>query len=119
LLANYVNPNRVYAHKLSDGTVTNIVDLSACARWDIAYDWRNNMIWGMNSAGNQISGYSYDTGSVVASFQAPAPSTMGLAYTGCYLYAASDNTGFIYKIHCPGDIGVAPASVGRVKALFR
>jgi hypothetical protein len=118
LLANYINPNRVCAHNLGDGTVTNTVNLSVCARWDIAYDWRNNMVWGLNSAGNQINGYSYDTGSVVASFEAPAPMTKGLAYTGSYLYAASDNSGLIYQIHCPGDIGVAPASVGRVKALF-
>jgi hypothetical protein len=121
LLANSVVPAKIYEHRLDNGSVTNVINVpsSANARWDIAYDWRNNVIWGSSSNGDQIYGYSYDTGSLVASFQSPVPLIKGLAYTGSYLYASSDNSGLIYKIHCPGDIGVAPASAGRIKALFQ
>jgi hypothetical protein len=67
-----------------------------------------------------VFGYTTD-GSLVASFQAPASRPRGAAYLGGYLWistGASSNQ-YIYKVHCPDDVGVAPASLGRIKALLK
>jgi len=85
--------------------------------YDIAYDWRNELIWGgMNSA---VCSAVNTTGSTVASFSAPVGNIYGMAYYGQYLYVGG-TSGNIYRIHCPsGFTGVQPASLGRVKALYR
>ncbi|HUU56794.1 MAG TPA: hypothetical protein VMW93_05580 [bacterium] len=58
-------------------------------------------------------------GSVVTTFQAPGDQARGMAYDGTYLWLSTmaDN-GWLWKIDT-GDVGVEPASLGRVKALFR
>jgi hypothetical protein len=42
-----------------------------------------------------------------------------MAYHGEYLYIAADTQDYVYVVHCPNDVGVRPASMGRVKAMFR
>jgi DNA-binding beta-propeller fold protein YncE len=58
-------------------------------------------------------------GSVVTTFQSPADEARGMAYDGTYLWLSTmaDN-GRIWKIDT-GGVGVEPASLGRVKALYR
>ncbi len=58
-------------------------------------------------------------GSVVASFQPPGGSCAGTAFDGEYLWTVDKNRPqYIYKVDIDV-VGVAPASAGRVKALFR
>ncbi len=85
--------------------------------YEIAYDWRNELIWGgMNS--NVCYAVS-TTGSSVASFTAPTSNIYGMAYYGQYLFVGG-TSGNIYRIHCPsGFNAIAPASLGRIKALYR
>jgi hypothetical protein len=86
--------------------------------FDIAYDWRSKLIWG-----GQNDPYIYGcttTGSLAASFPVPAQMPYGYAYHGQYLYVVTHMSRRIWKIHCPVvNAAVAPASAGRVKALFR
>ena len=58
-------------------------------------------------------------GRIVTTFQSPADEARGMAYDGMYLWLSTmaDN-GRIWKIDT-GGVGVAPASLGRVKALYR
>lgn len=58
-------------------------------------------------------------GSVVASFSTPGGSCAGTAFDGEYLWTIDrNNPQFVYKVDIDV-VGVAPASLGRVKALFR
>ncbi len=59
------------------------------------------------------------TGSVVASFPAPGGSCAGTAFDGEYLWTVDKNRPqYIYKVDIDV-VDVAPASVGKVKALYR
>lgn len=84
--------------------------------YDIAYDWRKQLIWG---GLNLVTCFGCTTtGSLVASFNKPLGNIYGITYYGEYLWLAG-TSGYIYRQHCPGNLTVAPASLGKVKALFR
>lgn len=86
--------------------------------FDIAYDWRSKLIWG-----GQNDPYIYGcttAGSLAASFPVPADMPYGYAYHGQYLYVATHMVRRIWKIHCPiVNVGVAPSSMGKIKATYR
>ncbi|NIT37264.1 MAG: hypothetical protein GTN49_12340 [candidate division Zixibacteria bacterium] len=83
--------------------------------FDVAYDWRNRLIWGGR---NSVTCYGYNTnGSLIASFNKPTGGIYGVTYHGEYLWVAG-NTGYVYRIHCPGNLGVTPTSMGKIKAMF-
>ena len=85
--------------------------------WDIAYDWRNHLIWG---GYNSRTVYGFTTnGSLRASFNMPSVVTYvrGMAYQGQYLWVSTSNS-MIYQIHCPQNLSVAPASLGKIKAIY-
>jgi hypothetical protein len=111
------SPNYVYLHNLTNGSVIRSFPLAHATPYDFAYDHRNRLIWKYYSP--NIYGYDTSTGSVVASFPQPYPSTCyGLAYYGEYLWISAGD-GNIFIVDCPGNVGVHPSSLGRVKALFR
>jgi len=95
---------------------------------DVAYDWPNGLLWGAKSYTTYKLFHGVNTsGSIVYSFFCDTGNTAtigGMTYYGGYLYAGSRN-GVVYKIHCPAmgesmdNAGVTPASLGRVKAVFR
>lgn len=59
-------------------------------------------------------------GSVVASYLFPAGEPWGLGFDGEYLWVTSAGSpGYVYKADFGGYPAVAPASIGRVKALYR
>ena len=110
-------PNFVYLHNLTSGSVIRSFPLAHATPYDLAYDHRNRLLWKYYLP--NIYGYDTSTGSVVASFPRPYPSTCyGLAYYGEYLWISAGD-GNIFIVHCPGNVGVHPSSVGRIKALFR
>lgn len=111
------SPNYVYLHNLTSGSVILSFPLAHATPYDFAYDHRNRLIWKYYLP--NIYGYDTSTGSVVASFPRPYPSTCyGLAYYGEYLWISAQ-LGYIFIVHCPGNVGVHPSSLGKVKALFR
>jgi hypothetical protein len=86
--------------------------------FDIAYDWRSKLIWGGQ---NDPCIYGCTTaGSLAASFPVPAQMPYGYAYHGQYLYVTTHMTRRIWKIHCPiVNAGVAPSSMGKIKATYK
>ena len=89
---------------------------------DSAWDYGNGLIWFTD---NDTPGHIYGhraNGSFLTSFRAPSTQPRGSAYFNGYLWVCTfspEPTHLIWKVHCPPDVAVKPASVGRVKALFR
>lgn len=109
-------PDYLFTHRLN-GNVLNSFPLGTRSRYDCAFDWRNNLVW--RGGGDYIYAHT-PTGSIAASFESPAGSPRGLAYNNYRLWIACTGNSYIYRVHCPRDFfAVEPASVGRVKALFR
>jgi hypothetical protein len=113
ILSNYYLRPRFY-YMTTNGSITGERSVSQ-QLFDVAYDWRNRIIWG----GRQSSYvYGYGTGGgFVTSFRAPVANVYGITYHGQYLWVAG-NRGYIYRIHCPGNLGVRPTSMGKIKAMF-
>jgi hypothetical protein len=110
-------PSRLYTHQLSNGSIVNSNSLLYNTRCDCAYDWRNNLVW--IGQGGSIYAVA-PSGAPVASFSSPAGSPRGLTYTNSYLWIACNSNGFIYRVHCPKNFtAVTPASLGKVRAIFR
>ncbi|MEE9456453.1 MAG: hypothetical protein V3W11_04810 [bacterium] len=109
-------PDFMFTHWLN-GNVVNSFPLGTRSRYDCAYDWRNNLLW--RGSGDYIYAHT-PTGSIAASFPSPAGSPRGLAYNNRRLWIGCIDNSYIYRVHCPKNFfPVEPASVGRVKALFR
>jgi len=114
-IADYY-PAFLFLHRLG-GSVVGSFPLGVSSRYDCAFDWRNNVLW--RGGGDYIYGYT-PTGAIAASFQSPAGNPWGLAYYNRRLWIACQADSYIYRVHCPKEFfAVEPASVGRVKALFR
>ena len=110
------NPSFIYSHNLTNGSIIGSFPLPHETPYDFAYDHRNRLIWKYYEL--YVYGYALSTGSVIASFRRPYPSTCyGLAYYGEYLWISARD-GNIFIVHCPGNVGVHPASLGRVKAII-
>lgn len=107
---------RIYHKNLITGSIQSVF-VSAHRPFDLAWDWRNEIIW-TGWAGNVVDGYS-TTGSLVVSFSMPADYPRGFCYFRRYLWVTTLQGNRIWKIHCPSTVGVEPASMGRIKAAFR
>lgn len=114
ILSNY-STRRIY-YMTTTGSVASSHTVTPTL-YDIAYDWRNRLIWG---GMNTTTCYGVTTtGSTVASFTKPTGNIYGMSYHGQYLYVAG-TSGLIYTIHCPIlNVGVTPTSAGKIKALFK
>jgi hypothetical protein len=111
-------PNYVYLHNPTNGSVIRSFPLAHATPYDFTYDHRNRLLWKYSDSDTNIYGYNPSTGSAVVSFPRPYPSTCySLAYYGQYLWISA-RYGNIFIVDCPGNVGVLPASLGRVKALF-
>jgi hypothetical protein len=92
---------------------------SVPGKWGTDAAYYNDQLWYGTT-------YPYDTvfggvigGDVVASFAAPGGSCYAVGFDGEYLWTADRNKPqYIYKVDIEV-VGVAPASVGKVKALYR
>lgn len=91
--------------------------------YDLAWDYGNKLIWYGNYDNEYVYGCNTN-GSIIDSFGLPgnADNPYGIAYWGNYLYVSTTSGApneYIWVFHCPRNVGVAPASVGKVKALFQ
>ena len=114
------SPNLVKRHHMTTGSVFSSFPLQHGYSYDIAYDFRNKLFWAYYSTPVAIYGYSATNGSVVASFPQPYAAGIGygLAYSHSYLWIAMSNH-YIYKVKCPGTVGISPASMGKIKAIYK
>ncbi len=98
------------------GTLIGTFSVAGVWRTDAAY--YNNQLW-TGGPGNYIYGMNVGASTFVASFAAPGGSCRAVGFDGEYLWTADRNTPqYIYKVDIDV-VDVAPASVGRVKALYR
>lgn len=110
----------VWRLQLTTGSVMSSFSFASQYMHDIAYDWRNNLVWATWGREGDIVGCDPDTGSIVTSFPSPPGTPCAFTYHGEYLWiGTTKDYHCVYKVHCPADISVAPASLGRVKALFK
>jgi glutamine cyclotransferase len=88
---------------------------------DLGYQAEGAYLWASSFGG--IATYVYKfvaaDGSFARSFPQPAYFTAGIAYDDARVYVASNQTEWIYVVDARDDAEVAPASLGRVKSLFR
>jgi hypothetical protein len=91
---------------------------SAQTMYDPAYDWRNHILWG--AMGGTVYGHN-TSGSLVTSFSfSPGGSAYGMTYINQYLWVCRITSPYaIYQVHCPSTVGIAPSSLGRVKAVYK
>jgi hypothetical protein len=94
--------------------------------YDLAWDYGNKLVWYANYGNDWIAAVDPGTQKIVASFRHPEEASIsscyGIAYWGKYLYVSNSGGNpdeYIWVFDCPDGIGVAPASVGRIKALYR
>jgi hypothetical protein len=93
---------------------------------DLAWDYGNELIWYVNYNTDFIVAIDPDVPrQIKTSFRHPRwasiGSCYGIAYWGQYLYVSNSSGSpdeYIWVFHCPDTVGAAPASVGRIKALF-
>jgi hypothetical protein len=107
----------------TDGSLVSSFDIYNTNEYDLAWDYANKLIWYPNYNTDRV--YAITTsGSAVASWRIPTGVTApyGIAYYGEYLYVSTAGgvpDDYIWVYHCPNVVGIAPASIGKVKALFR
>ena len=98
------------------GTLVGTFAVPGVWRTDAAY--YNNQLW-TGGPNNYVFGMNVGASTWVASFAAPGGSCAAVGFDGEYLWTADRNTPqYIYKVDIDV-VDVAPASVGRVKALYR
>ena len=98
------------------GTLIGTFTVPGVWRTDAAY--YNYQLWTGGSSG-YVYGMNIGAGTLVGSFDAPGGSCGAIGFDGEYLWTADKNTPqYIYKVDIDV-VDVAPASVGRVKALYR
>ncbi len=111
------SPSYFWRHHYTTGSVISSFAAPHSSFQDITYDHRNRLIWRYNS--NVVYGIT-TTGSVKASFSWPGHgSYAGMAYHSQYLYISATTQQYIYRVHCPNNVGVTPTSMGKIKAVFK
>jgi hypothetical protein len=118
MLSSDTSPRYVFRQSLTSGSVYSSFAPSQ-PLYDLAWEGPNLLMWGGNT-GNGVYAYS-TTGRFIESFTIPVNNAIGLTYRRIYLYVGTTTGSHrIWVIHCPTfRSAVHPASVGRVKALFR
>ena len=118
MLSSDTSPRYVFRQSLTSGSVYSSF-APAQALYDLAWEWPNLLMWGGNT-GNRVYAYT-TTGRFIESFAMPVNNVIGFTYRSQYLYLGTTTGSHrIWVIHCPNNrSAVHPASLGRVKALFR
>ena len=127
--------NRIYTNYYTGDFWTHNTAGSEISSWslpyytynyDMAWDWNNDVIWCSNYSTDWIYGIDPVSEKMLYSFRHPQQenisSCYGVAYWPPYIYVS--NSGgtpdeYIWVFHCPNNVSVTPASVGKVKALFQ
>jgi len=82
-----------------------------------AIDYAAGYFWSMAGPSSSTAYKLTTAGSVVDSFAGPVTPSYGSSFDGTYFWTTNYGNGWVYKMQDVED--VAPASLGRVKALYR
>ncbi len=120
---SYGNLGTFYQSTTTGSLISSFDIDPATYQYDDAWDYGNNMIWYGNYSTDYIYGVKTN-GSILASWRGPTAvsNPYGVAYYGQRLYVSTSwgtPDEYIWVYDCPNTVGVAPASVGKVKALFK
>jgi hypothetical protein len=110
-------PPYCWLHATDTGSINSSFYIEKSNYFDIAWDHRNKLVWTAYPP-DWIYGHT-TAGSMVVSFRVPSTYPYGLTYSNEYLWVACATNGYVYRVHCPGTVGVSPASLGKVRALYR
>lgn len=120
-ISEYHAPHRVWNFSTSGSLVSSF---QACAAADLAWDYFLKLIWAPDFSDGYVYGYT-EQGRLFSSWSWRVRPTInnafGVAYYGEYLYVLTTSgtpDEYIWVFHCTW-MDVEPASLGRVKALFR
>ena len=122
IISNSFFEEPVTRHTTAGSLLSSFRYLDPLTFFDPAWDYGNTLIWWGDRTAYKPHVYGFTkSGSLVASFPAPAGNLHGCTYLDGYLWISTDGQpDYIWKVHCPEDFeAVAPTSLGRVKALFR
>jgi hypothetical protein len=122
IISNSFYDEPVTRHTTAGSLLSKFRYLDPLTFFDPAWDYGNALIWWGDRTTYKPHVYGFTRrGSLVASFRAPTGGTHGCTYLDGYLWISTDGQpDYIWKVHCPKDFeGVFPASLGRVKALYR
>ena len=114
-----------FKSRLTGSLVSSWTMPSGTNNYDLAWDYGNKLIWYANVRTEFIVAVDPDTRQIKTSFRHPKWASIGdyhgIAYWDKRLYVSSSSgtpREWIWVFDCPNTVGVAPASVGRIKALF-
>jgi hypothetical protein len=120
IISTDTSPTYTWRHNPMTGSILGSFNHGGTYAYDCAWDWRNQLVWGGYGSPGVVRGWTL-TGSVFASFTVPNTYPYAITYWGQYLFiGCTIPNHYCYKVHCPilPGSGVAPSSVGKVKALF-
>jgi hypothetical protein len=122
IISNAFAPEPVTRHTTAGSLLSTFRYPDQLILFDPGWDYGNALVWWGNRTAYKPHVYGFTrSGSLAASFPAPAGNLYGCTYLDGYLWISTDGApDYIWKVHCPKDFeALAPTSVGRVKALFR
>lgn len=119
IISTDTSPTYTWLHHPITGSIISSFFHGGSFCVDIAYDWRNKLIWGGIGNPGILRGWN-TSGTVVASFLIPDRNPYALSYWNQYLWIGTTSPNhYFYKVHCPFPVDITPASIGKVKALFK
>ena len=111
----WVTASTTYIYKLTiDGSAVNRFILSGCNPDGICYD--DGELWLAERSKGGIWNVT-TSGSIIESYDIPQ-TPWGVTCQGEYIWYSVYANGYVYKM-LPITTGIAPASLGKVKALYR
>jgi hypothetical protein len=120
-ISEYYPPHRIWSFSTSGSLVSSF---QACAAADLAWDVWDHLVWAADVTDGYVYGYS-PTGRLLSSWSWRVRPTInnafGVAHSRSYLYVLTTSgtpDEYIWVFHCV-TMDVEPASIGRVKALYR
>jgi hypothetical protein len=121
-ISEYYAPHRIWNFSTSGSLVSSF---QGCAAADLAWDYWDGLVWAADVTDGYVYGYVYEMHHLLSSWSWRVRPTInnafGIAYYRNYLYVLTTSgtpDEYIWVFHCILADGV-PASLGRVKALYR
>ncbi len=121
-ISEYYAPRRIWNFNTSGSLVSSF---QGCAAADLGWDVWDQLVWAADVSDGYVYGYDWRSGRLFSSWTWRVRPTIngayGVAHYPNYLYVLTTSgtpDEYIWVFHCV-TMDIEPASLGRVKALFR